>query len=181
AEGGLGRRDAKHVDQVVSLAPEARVVLEANEHVQIAGRAAARARLALARDAELLAVVDACGDRQRDVALLAFAALTSAPGAQLVHGLPGAAAPRTGGDVHEPAEHRLLDLAHLAPPLALLARGHRRAWLGAVAAAALAGLEPRHLDPPLAAAHRVDELDLELHAQVRAAHRAPLAATHLAT
>src|SRR5437762_4663526 len=83
AEGGLGRRDAKHVDQVVSLAPEARVVLEANEHVQIAGRATARARLALARDAELLAVVDACGDRQRDVALLAFAALCSPPGAQL--------------------------------------------------------------------------------------------------
>src|SRR5205814_4316579 len=114
-ERGLGRRDAKHVDQIVLLPPEARVVLEPNEHIQIAGRAAARARLSLARDALLLAVIDACRNGQHDVALLALATLTTAPGAELVHGLPGAAAPRAGGDVHEPAEHRLLDLAHLAP------------------------------------------------------------------
>src|SRR5438105_10884764 len=181
AERGLRRRDAKHVDEIVALAPEARVVLEANQDVEVARRAGTGAGLALAGDAELLAVVDAGGDRQHDVALLALAALTPAPGAQLVDRLPRAAAPRAGGHVDEPAEHRLLDLAHLAPTLALLARGDRRARLGAVAAAALAGLEPRDLDPPLASPHRVDELDLELHAQIRAAHRSALTTTRLAT
>jgi len=71
-------------------------------------------------------------------------------------------------------------LTHLATAAALLARGDRRARLGAVAVAPVARLETRDLDPALAAAHGVDELDLQLHPQVGAAHRATLATARLA-
>src|SRR5260221_6040019 len=180
AERRLCRRDAKHVDEIVALAFEPRVLLEPDEDVEIARWSAAHPGLALARDAKLLAVVDASGDRERDVALLALAALAAAADADLVDGLAGAAAARAGRHVHEAAEHRLLDLTDLALAAAGRAGRHLRAPLGTVAAARLAGLEARDLDDPLATADRVDELELDLHAQVGAAHRAALTAAHLA-
>src|SRR5258708_538722 len=104
-------RDAEHVDEVVALALEARMFLEADEDVEVARWAAAHPGLALARDAKLLAVVDAGRDVEREVALLALATLAAAPRAHLVDRLPRAAAARARGHVHEAAEHRLLDLA----------------------------------------------------------------------
>jgi len=168
------------VHEVVALALEPRVLLQPDEDVEVARRTAAHPGLALPGDAELLAVIDARWDREGDVALLALAALAAAARAHLVDGLPRPAAARAGRDVDEPAEHRLLDLTHLAPATALLAGRDGRARLGAVAAAPLALLEPRDLDAAIAAADRVDELDLELHAKVGAAHRTALAPTHLA-
>src|SRR5260221_10597083 len=168
------------MDEVVALGLEAWVGLEADEDVEVARRAAAHPSLALARDAELLAVVDAGRDVQGEVRLLALAALAAAARAHLVDRLARAAAARARRHVHEPAEHRLLDLTDLAAPVALRARRDRGARLRAIAAAAFALLEPRDLDRAIAAPHRVDELDLELHPQVRAAHRPTLAAAGLA-
>src|SRR5258708_4660514 len=68
-----------------------------------------------------------------------------------------------------------------AAALARRAGRDGRPRLRAVTAAALARLEARDLDRALAAADRVDELDLQLHAQVGAAHRAALAAAGLAS
>src|SRR5207248_1948532 len=110
AEYGLRRRDAQHVDEVVIVALERLVVLDADEHIEIAGGATAHAGLAVAGDAKLLAVVDARRDGQRDLAILALAPFAAAARADLVDSLAGAAAPRTGGDVDKPAEDRLLHL-----------------------------------------------------------------------
>src|SRR2546429_7963390 len=121
------------------------MLLEPHEDVEIARRAAAHPGLAFARHAQLLPVVDPRGDRQGDVALLALAALAAAARAEPVDGLSCAAAARTRRDVHEPSEHGLLDLTHLTTAVALLARRDRRARLGPVTTAALAGLEPWHL------------------------------------
>jgi len=168
------------VHEVITVALESRVVLQSDEHVEVTGRPATHPGLALARDAQLLAIVDSRRDGERDVPVLALAALAATPRAYLVDGLAGAAAARAGRHVHEATEHRLLDLAHLATPVALLARGDGRARLRAVAAAALARLEARDLDPAIAPAHGVDELDLELHPKIGATHRPALAAARLA-
>src|SRR5438128_143848 len=158
--------------EVVAFAAEERVLLQAHEHVEVAGRTAAHPRLALTRDPQLLPVVDAGRERQRDLAVPALPTLAAAARAELVDCLAGAAAARAGRDVHEPAEHRLLDLAYLAAPAAGAAGRDRGARLRAGAPATLAGLESRHGDDALAPLHRVEEIDLDLHAQVGAAHRA---------
>src|SRR5205823_2610298 len=103
AERGLRRRKAREVDEVVTLAAEEGVLLQANEHVEVAGRSAAHA------------------------------------------GLAPAVAGRAG-------------------------RG-RRARLRTVPVAALARLEARDRDDALAALDGVEEVDLDLHPQVRPAHR----------
>src|SRR3989454_4189273 len=167
--------------KVVAFAAEKRVLLQAHEHVKVARRTAAHPRLALTRDAQLLPIVDAGRERQRDLAVPPLPTLAAAARAELVDGLAGAATARAGRDVHEPAEHRLLDLAHLATTAAGAARRDRRARLGAAAPAPLAGLQPRHGDDTLAALHRVEEVDLDLQTQVGAAHRAArLAAAQIA-
>src|SRR6185369_10662822 len=120
--------------QVVALAPEERVLLEPDEDVEVARRAAAHARLALAGDTKLLPVVDARRDGETDLAILALATLAAA----------------------------------VAGP----ARGGGRSRFRAAPLAALAGLETRHGDHALAALDGVEEVDLDLHSQVRAAHRA---------
>src|SRR5437867_4477000 len=107
AERRLRRRETCEVHEIVAFATEEVVLLQADEDVEVAGRSAAHARLALAGDAELLAVVDAGRDGQSDLAVLALTAFASAVSALLIDGLPGAAAARAGGDVHEAAEHRL--------------------------------------------------------------------------
>ena len=66
----------------------------------------------------------------------------------------------------------MLDLANLPASVAGRAGGDGGARFGARAAAAIAGLQARHGDDALAPLHRVEELDLDLHAQVRPAHRA---------
>src|SRR6266850_3592760 len=172
AQRGLGRRDAQDVDQVVAFAPEQVVVLDADEDIEVARWSAAQARLTLTRDAQLLAVVDARRERELELFVAALAALAAALGADLVDRLARAAAARAGRDVHEAAEDRLLHLPDLAAAVAGAAGGDLRAGLGAAALAVGARLETRDTDGALAALHRVDELDLDLHPEVRAAHRA---------
>ena len=87
--------------------------------VQRPGGAAARADLALVRQPDLVALVDAGGDRhpQRSLPLRAAVAL-----ARLAWGLDDlalASTARARADVDHLPEHRLADAAHLAPTLAL--------------------------------------------------------------
>src|SRR6185503_20022170 len=112
----------------------------------------------------------------------ALATLAAASRAQRIDCLARAATPWARRHVHKASEHRLLDLTHLAAPIAGAAGRDLGAGLRAAALAALARLEPRDADRARAALHRVDELDLDLHAQVGAAHRSPrLAPAELAT
>src|SRR5205809_4580812 len=129
----------------------------------------------------MLTDVDTRRDGETDFAVLALAALAAALRALLVHGLAGPAAARAGRYVHESPKHRLLHLSDLAATVAGRAGRGRRAWLGAVPMAALAGLEPRHRDDALAALDGVEQVDLDLHPEVGAAHRAArLAAAQVA-
>ena len=75
--------------QVVAVALEERVILDVNDDVEVAGRAAARAGLALAAEAQALAGGDAGGNAHGELALL-----LDAPGA--------AARRRTGLAMIEP-------------------------------------------------------------------------------
>jgi uncharacterized membrane protein len=139
--------------------------------VEVTCGSTAHPRLALARDTQLLTVIDARRNGEADLAVLALAALAAAVGALLVDGLSRAAAARAGRDIDEAAEHRLLHLADLAPTVAGRARRGRRSGLRAVPVTALARLESRHGDDALAALDRVEEVDLDLHTQIRASHR----------
>src|SRR6185503_725211 len=158
------------------------MLAKSDQHVEIAGGSAAQAGLALAGDPELLPVVDPRGDVERKLVVTALATLAAASRAQRIDCLARAATPWARRHVHKASEHRLLDLTHLAAPIAGAAGRDLRAGLRAAALAALARLEPRDADRARAALHRVDELDLDLHAQVGAAHRSPrLASAELAT
>src|SRR5438034_11496635 len=162
-------------------ASEELVLLDADEHVQVARGTAAQPRLTLARDAQLLAIVDARRQRELEVLVLALAALAAALRADLVHRLPRPAAARARRDVHEPSEDRLLHLPDLTAAVAGRARGDVRARLRAAALTVRAHLEAGDADLALATADGVDELDLDLHPQVRPAHgTARLAAAELA-
>src|SRR5207249_1054356 len=111
------------------------------------------------------------------LAILALAPFAAAARADLVDSLAGAAAPRTGGDVDKPAEDRLLHLPDLTPAVAGRAGRYRGPRLGARSLAPLAGLEPRHRHHALATLDRIEEIDLDLHAQIGAAHRPARLAT----
>src|SRR5437867_8591506 len=171
AKRGLSRREAREVNEIVALPPEEVVLLEPDEDIEVTGWSSAHTGLALTGDAQLLAVVDARGNGQSDLAVLALAAFPAAAGALLVDRLAGPAAAWAGGDVHEAPEHRLLHLAHLAATVAGRARRRRRSRLRTVPVAALARLEPRHRDDSLAALDGVEEVDLDLHPEIGAAHR----------
>ena len=147
------------------------MLLQTDEDVQVAGGSAAHARLALARHAELLPVVDARRNGEADLAVLALAPLAAAMRTLLVDGLAGSAAARAGRDVHEAPEDRLLHLTDLAAAVARGARRGRCPRLGAASVATLAGLEARHGDDAFAALNGIEEVDLDLHTQVGAAHR----------
>src|SRR5579859_861012 len=84
AERGLRRRDPQDVDDVVRVAAEERVLAEPDEDVEVPGRAAAHARLALPADADLLPVVDPRGEGDGHLALGVDAPLSAAIAAELV-------------------------------------------------------------------------------------------------
>ena len=65
AERGLRHRQVDRREQVVALADEARVGPDVDEHVEVAGAAAGLAGVALAADADPLAVVDPRRDLDR--------------------------------------------------------------------------------------------------------------------
>src|SRR2546426_411707 len=129
-------------------------------------------RHALAADADHLAVLRARGDRDPVLGAFAPAASPAARGPLFADSLPRPTAARAGRDVDEAPEDRLLYLPHLATAIAGRARRGRRPRLRTVPVAAFAGLEARHRDDSLAALDGVQQLDLDLHPQIGAPHRA---------
>ena len=153
--------------EVVLLAMEERVLLHVHDDVEIAGRAAGGAVLALAVEPQALTGRDAGGNLDRQLALAADAAGAAAALARLGDGLARAAAVRAGP---RDGEESLL-VAQLAGALALRAGLGVRAGRGAGALAGLAGLLARDLDRGLGAGGGLLEGDLEVVAQVGAALR----------
>ena len=133
-EGRLGDRDLGLVVQLGALARQRRVRPDVDRHVQAARRAAARARLALVRQADLVALVDAGRDRHPQRPLALGPAVALARLARRLDDLALAVAARAGADVDHLAEHRLADRADLAAAVALRAGDRLGARFGAVAA-----------------------------------------------
>ena len=126
--------------------------------VQAAGRAAARADLALVGEADLVALVDAGrdGDPERPLALRPAVALAGLAGR--LDDLALAAAARAGGDVDHLAEHRLADAADLAATVALRAGDRLGPRLRAAPGAGLARPRTRNsisFSVPLTASSKV--------------------------
>ena len=102
--------------------------LDAQDHVQIAWRAAAHARLALAADPDLRAHVDAGGDVHRQPLCLLDASLTAALLAGVLQDPARATAGRAGRRRHHLAEEGLRgapDVARAATSRARLLAGAR--------------------------------------------------------
>ena len=154
---------------VVALAHEARVGLDADEHVHVAGTAAERARMALAGDADALTVVDPGRNLDVERSRLARRArrrgipCTGARRSRRGRGSRGHAWARTN------SPKRLRETWCRRPLPSQRGTGPRlRSRLDPVAAAHLAG--GRHLERHLhlRSARGLDELDLDLCADVRA-------------
>ncbi len=128
-------RDRHAAMDVGAVALEEAMRLHREEDVEVAGRAAAHPRLALAREPDARAVLDAGGDGHRQHLLLARAALAAALAAGILDDAAGAMA---GGAGALDGEEALLR-AH--PPVAIAGgAGHRlRAAGGAAAVAGFAG------------------------------------------
>ena len=137
-------------------------------HVQIAGRAAVRARLAFLRQTKLRAVVDARRNVDLQLALAPQIAVALAFLAGTAHDLAAAAALRAG-PAH--GKKRLL-INHLAAAAAGGTGDQAVIRLRAFAVAAAALFEARHLNVDGQSAHRIFEPDFEIVADVFAALRA---------
>src|SRR5438105_3842193 len=124
-----------HAMQVVAVAREDRVLLQADLDVQVAGRPAVGARLAVARAADAHAVVDARGDLHLERLLFLHAALAVAGGAGLGDDLARAAAMRARLLHREEALPHLHDACAVAGGAGLGLRAGLRA--GAVAGVAV--------------------------------------------
>src|SRR5579859_5801742 len=176
AQRRLGDVDRQVEDDIVLVALEDLVRLHLHQHVEIAGRAALRARLTLAGETQLLAVVHARGHAHLQLARLALAARAAALLAGVGDHAPLAVAAVAGGDVDELAEDALLHAAHLAAAVAAGAAFGLAARFGADAAAEGALLGAADLDLLLRAEDRLFEGQGQVVAQVGAALRAaPLA------
>src|SRR4051794_21862473 len=162
------RGDVEHGDEVVAVAQEALVGLDAHEHVQVARRPTALAGVTAPAEPDPLAVGDAARhvDAQRAPAHLAPAAVAVL--ARLGGHLALAVADVAGRLAHDLPErraaHRLQD-AHAA---AALARDDRRARLGAVAVTDVAEVDRLEAELDARAGRRVGERDLDLHPDVAA-------------
>jgi hypothetical protein len=141
--------------------------LNVDRDVQAAGGTAARPDLALARQTDLVALVDPGRDGHPERPAPLGPALAAARVARAVDELALAVAARAGGDVDHLAEHRVPDRADLAPAVALRAGRRRRARLRPGALADLAPVEGRELDLLLGPLDRLDERDPEVVAEVR--------------
>jgi hypothetical protein len=87
------------MDQVVTLAAEEVVLAQADEDIEVTGRAAAETSFAFARDAQLLSIVDPRGDVEWELVVATHAALAPALRAERVDGLARSAAAWAGRDV----------------------------------------------------------------------------------
>src|SRR5215469_16415847 len=169
AEGSLRETD-RHLDNhVVVLAHEERMLLDVDDDVEVAGRAAAEAGLTLIAELEARAVIHPRRNLDRERLGFADASLALALRARVGDRLALAAALRTRGRYREKTLLRA-DLAGAATVGALARAG--RAVLGARAVAPVAGRQALKLDRFFGAARRFLEFDFEIVTEVVAAARA---------
>ena len=166
AERGLDERDRERQHQVEAVALKDRVLEHAQHDQQIPGRAArARARHPLAAHPQDVALLDPRRDRDLDGLFFVHLAAPRAGLARFSDHAPLAAAGRAGGADGEKAA--------LAQHLPLAAAGRAGldvlGGLGAGALAVRADRRALQLDLPFHAAGGLDELQVDLVAQVRAA------------
>ena len=142
AERRGGERDRHAAEDVGAVALEELVRPDRQEDVEVAGRAAAHARLALAAEADAGAVLDAGRDVDAELPLLGDAAGAAALEAGVGDHLAAALAGRAGALDREVAR------GGADAPVAVAGRADlgRRAALGAGARAGLADHLGRHLD-----------------------------------
>ena len=163
----------RHLEVAVVEPSEDRGGSDAGGHVEVARRAAARARLALAGEPDPGAVLDP----GRDVDLVALGLLGQAGAAAgragVLDDLAGAAALRAGLADREEA----LALGVDAAAFAARAGGRRRARFGAAAVAGRAAPGLRHGDADLGAVDRLVEAELDLGLEVATADLLGLRAT----
>src|SRR5207248_1342781 len=128
AERGAGERDLDLAGDLPALAAELRVRLDADENVQVAGRAAVRTCFAPAGDLEPHALLDPGRDVHGDAPCLALASAPPAPGAVVLDHLAAAVAVVALGDLAHGPEDRLpraADRARAAADDAWLRAGAR--------------------------------------------------------
>ena len=89
AERRLADRDGQLVVELRVLAPQLGVRRHVDHHVEVAGRPAARPGLALAGEADLVAVIDAGGDRHAERPLALDPPVAPARTARLLDDAPG--------------------------------------------------------------------------------------------
>src|SRR5579862_344242 len=170
-EGRLGQPDRGLVDQLRAVALQSRMRRNVDGDVEAARRPAVAPDLALVRQPDLVALVDAGRDRDAQAPLPLDAALALAGLAGRLDDRPVAPTARARRDVDHLAEHRLADAADLTATVALRAGRRCRAGLRAAPGARLAAGQDRELDLLLGPENRVLEGDPEVVAQVRAAGR----------
>ena len=161
------------MEQLRALAPERRVRRDVDRHVEAARRATAGPHLALGREADLVAVVDAGGHADAEPFRAFAPAGAAAILAWRLHDLALPAAARAGDHVHHLPQHRLADVPDLAATLALWAGDGRRAEFRAAPRAGGAAVEDGELDLLLGAADRFLEADAQVVAEVGADGRPP--------
>jgi hypothetical protein len=122
---------------------QARMRLDVGDHIQVARDTATGTCLALARQADLVPIVDARRDGHTERALEFRPALATTHGTGPLHDLPGTPASAAHGHVDHLAQHRGPDLADLARATALGATDGGRTRLRTVPGARLAGAQRR--------------------------------------
>src|SRR5262249_38923301 len=145
------------------------VGFHANADVDVSRPPAELAGMALAADADLLAVVDPRRDLHLELALLERAPGALALGARRRDDLAGAGALRARGRANELTEHAPGDLLDAAGAAAVRTGDRRRSRLGAAPGATTARDGDSERDVARHATRGVDELDLDLRSDVGAA------------
>src|SRR5262245_20782031 len=179
-EGRLGDRDVGHVVELGPVASELRVGRDVDRDIERARGTAPSADLALVREADLVALVDAGRDRHPERPLALRAALALAGRAGFLDDLALALADRARADVQHLAEHRPAGRPDLAAAAAVVAGLGLGARLRAVAAARLAPAVDGELDLLLRPMDGLFERDPEVVAEIGAGRgvAAPRVAAH---
>ena len=122
AQRRLGHVDLHFEDDVVVVALEVGVRLDVERDVQISGRPTTLARLALPRQPDRDAIIDARGDGDFDPPPPVDPALTVTFVAWFCHNRALAVTTRAGDDIDERPQERPLRVAHLPRPATFRAR-----------------------------------------------------------
>src|SRR5947207_6845385 len=166
AECRLDDRQVDRREDVVALADETRIGLDPHLDVDVARAAPAPARVALARDSDLLAVVDSLRNPDPDRPLLERSALAATLGAGLFYPPTSPTAVGTALSAHELAEGAAGDVLEATRTAARRTRDRARAGRGAAAAAGAARDGDRERDFAFDSRRRLSELDLYEDAEI---------------